>query len=43
LYLKEGAIFVLKIYFEFKEMIELKKAKLNKKKSLDFKAFFLLL
>lgn len=29
--LKEGD-FLLKIYFEFKEMIELKKAKLNKQK-----------
>jgi len=39
---KGRGFFVWKIYFEFKEMIELKKAKLNKQKSLDFKAFLLL-
>ena len=38
-YLKEGD-FLWKIYFEFKEMIELKKAKLNKQKSLINQGFF---
>jgi len=32
---------VWKIYFEFKEMIELKKAKLNKQKNLVNQGFFL--
>ena len=36
--LKEGDFFV-EIYFEFKEMIELKKAGLNKQKSPETKAF----
>ena len=36
---KGRGFFVWKIYFEFKEMIELKKAGLNKQKSPETKAF----
>jgi len=38
---KGRGFFLWKIYFEFKEMIELKKAKLNKQKSPETKAFSL--
>ena len=38
---KGRGFFVWKIYFEFKEMIELKKAKLNKQKNLVNQGFFL--
>ena len=37
---KGRGFFVWKIYFEFKEMIELKKAKLNKQKNLVNQGFF---